>query len=84
MGVKPQGYGFDNTLEKVRNQMNFFLFYECDVCIGSGYGLDPEDAIARFCQKMNWTASQGAGITPVFCPKRSEWDVNIFNCPSLR
>lgn len=63
--------------------MYHFHFYEKDVFIGQGYGLDPDDAIKRWCIKNEFGPDVADGITPVCDLSMSEWDVNIFNCATV-
>jgi hypothetical protein len=69
--------------QKVRILMNYFLFYDQDVCIGEGYGLDPDDAIKRFCIKIGYGPEYADSLVPVWVSARSEWDVNVFNCSTI-
>jgi hypothetical protein len=54
--------------------MFYFHFYLGDVCIGEGYGLNPDHAVKLFCQRNEQGPEYADSLTPVCDRSRSEYD----------
>lgn len=63
--------------------MYYFFFYDQDVCIGEGYGLDPDDAIRRYCVKMGFGPDAADYMHVVCVLSKSDFTTCPWNCASV-
>jgi len=64
--------------------MFYFLFYDQDVCVGEGYGTDPDDAIKRHCKRLGFGPDYADRLTPIMSMTKSEWNDNPWGCATVR